>query len=226
VLAWWPVVPLVWGTMLVTGLGTCRRRPLGAIWLVVGVAGLLEKLHLWNFTFGDLFPLFLVFVGGTLIVRAWRGAGLERAGDAGPVSRATEMSGARVNLFSLLGGMRRTVNAQAFVGGEVTALMSGLTVDLRGAQLADGHAVLDVFAMWGGIEVLAPAGWRVISRVTPLLGAVVDAMPEPAGADAPTLELRGLAVMGGLDVRADDRVRQKIRRVIVATRIGSDDKEG
>ncbi len=225
VLAWWPLVVLAWGSAVFTGLGTHRRPTLGGIWIAVGVVGLLDHLQVWRFSLADLLPLFLVFVGGLIVARGWRGSRYERGqaappgGGAGAAPRGGFDSAiapdARANLFALLTGQERRITSQAFVGGEASAILGGLTIDLRGAQLAQGHAMLDLFAMWGGIEVLAPAGWRVVSRVTPLLGAVVDSMPEPSGPDAPTLELRGIAVMGGVDVRSDDRVGRKIRRAII-----------
>lgn len=224
VLRWWPLVAIAWGAMCALGLG-CRRRPvLGGVWMIVGVVALLHNLHVMRLSFEDLFPLFLIVVGASIVYRSF---GVSRrwgasAGGGGAATSAggTDSAASHVNLFAFLSGAEKKIVSPAFAGGEATAILGGLTVDLRGSQLAGGRAVLDVFAMWGGIELILPAGWRVVGRVSPLLGAYVDAMPPVTDPAAPTLELRGLAVMGGVDVRSDDSRRMRLRRAIVGVNIG------
>jgi len=64
--------------------------------------------------------------------------------------------------------------------------MGGCELDLRHAAI-DGEAVIDVFALWGGIEVRVPEDWTVVSRVTPILGGVEDKTrpPQAAATHAP-----------------------------------------
>jgi hypothetical protein len=221
ILRWWPVLALTWGAMCALGVG-CRRRPvLGGVWLVLGTVALLHNLHVVRLSLGDLFPLFLVGVGAATVARAWRGSRGGRGFGAGSTSAppgAADVSSTRVNLFAFLNGVERRIVTQSFAGGEVSAVLGGMTADLRGAQLAGGHAVLDVFAMWGGVELIVPAGWRVVGRVSPLLGAYVDSMPPVTDPDAPKLEVRGLAVMGGVEVRSDDSRRTRLRRAIIGAR--------
>jgi hypothetical protein len=240
VLAWWPAVALAWGLMQLTGLGVRRCYTTGWIWVVIGTFAGLDKLRIWPFSPLDLVPLFLVAVGGVIVSRAWRGRSAGDAVDpggiggpggmggmgvaagpgAGSPGRSATEGGARANWFAFLSGTERRVSTQEFAGGEASAILGGLSLDLRGARMAHDRAVLDLFAMWGGIEIIAPAGWRVVSRVTPLLGAFVDSMPPVAPDGAPTLELRGLAVMGGVDVRSDDAVRRKVRHAVIGAQIG------
>jgi hypothetical protein len=77
----------------------------------------------------------------------------------------------------------------------------GIVVDLREAQLAPG-ARLDVTALFGGIVLRVPAGWRIESSVKALGGGVTIAVPEPDDPEAPTLTLAGLAAFGGVVVGA------------------------
>ena len=51
--------------------------------------------------------------------------------------------------------------------------MGGCEIDLRHASI-DGEAVIDIFALWGGVELRVPPDWTVVSRVTPILGGVDD----------------------------------------------------
>jgi hypothetical protein len=79
--------------------------------------------------------------------------------------------------------------------------MGGVVIDLRSAKLAEDRASIDVFAMWGGIDLVVPEGWRVVSEVTPIMGGFEDNTAPPAETNAPTLVVRGLAIMGGVEVK-------------------------
>ena len=45
---------------------------------------------------------------------------------------------------------------------------------LRDALPRDGVAVVTVFALMGGFEILIPETWSVTSEVTPFMGSVED----------------------------------------------------
>jgi hypothetical protein len=77
----------------------------------------------------------------------------------------------------------------------------GIAVDLREATLAP-DARLSVHAVWGGIAIRVPSGWRVVSNVHALGGGVAVDVPEPEDPEAPTLTLDGFAALGGIAVGA------------------------
>ena len=52
--------------------------------------------------------------------------------------------------------------------------MGGIEMDLRPASTATGDAVIDVFVMWGGIEITVPPDWAVVNHILPIMGGVVD----------------------------------------------------
>lgn len=202
IVRWWPLLALAWGLMRLTGLGTRRQIIAGQIWTIIGAFGLLHLAGLVRATVFDLWPLILIGIGASLIGRAWRGgAGARVPGD----------SGSRLNAFAFLAATERKVVDQEFRAGDVGAVMGGATVDFRPARLAENRAVLDVFAMWGGIELIVPTGWRVVGEVTPLLGAFVDSSAPPTDPAAPTLVVRGLVMMGGVEVRNDERSARRAR---------------
>jgi hypothetical protein len=80
----------------------------------------------------------------------------------------------------------------------VAASFAGGVIDLSGATLDGGHATIRLEAMFGGGQLIVPAGWRVKLRVLTIFGGVADArgageLPD----DAPELTLTGLALFGG-----------------------------
>ena len=65
--------------------------------------------------------------------------------------------------MAVLGGGSRGNNSRSFQGGELTAVLGGCDIDLRQAAI-DGEAVIDVFAICGGIEIRVPEDWTIVGR--------------------------------------------------------------
>jgi hypothetical protein len=193
VLQWWPLVPLVWGLLLVSGINGPRKARAGWIWTAVGVLSILRPLGLARADLFDFWPLLLVFIGGSLVYRSWQGA---------PGIRA---DGPRIDVSAILAGTQRKVVTERFASADVNSVIAATTLDLRPAKLVDGHGEVDVYAMWGGIDLLVPREWRVVSEVTPILGVFQDTTVVPEDPNAPTLLIRGSVVMGGIEVRNDER---------------------
>ena len=163
----------------------------GFIFVVIGTWLLLEQTALVRVSFWDMWPALLVFFGLFLV---WQGL-------SGPRRRsAMEDSNALISATALLGGVARGNNSSAFRGGELTAMMGGCEIDLRHASI-EGEAVIDVFALWGGIEIRVPPDWTVVSRITPILGGVDDKTRPPQGASRHCLVLRGFVVMAGVEIK-------------------------
>jgi len=162
----------------------------GFLITVAGLWLLLEQTALVRVSFWDLWPMLLVFFGAYLV---WQGA-------TGRSGRRPAPQGDTISAFALLGGVARGNNSAQFRGGDITVFMAGCEVDLRQAAI-HGDATIDVFAMWGGIEIRVPDDWTVISRVTPILGGLDDKTRPPQGLSKHRLTVRGLAVMGGIEIK-------------------------
>lgn len=195
VLHWWGVVPLVWGAMIALGIGCPRRVFAGSLWMVAGAVALLHAAGLVSFSVFELWPILFIFVGANIVFRSWKGGSTPWGHHVG------EESGETIRTFALMSGNEHKVTSSTFRGGSVDAMMGGVTVDLRAATPAEGRAVIDLFAMWGGIEIVVPLGWRVQSEVTAVMGGYEDSSTPTSDATAPLLLLRGFVVMGGVEVK-------------------------
>jgi hypothetical protein len=104
-----------------------------------------------------------------------------------------------VSLVAIFDGKELKSRAQAFRGGSMLAWFGGIEADLRDAELAPG-AQLAVNAIFGGIELRTPPGWRIESDVKAIAGGI--SVPTAAEVDpaAPVLTLVGGAYFGGVDV--------------------------
>jgi hypothetical protein len=101
---------------------------------------------------------------------------------------------------ALVGGIARKNASQSFQGGELSAVMGGCEVDLREARMAGPEAVIECFAMWGGIVLQIPPDWAVDPQVSVFAAGFNDQSKPPV---QPTgrLVIRGTAVMAGIEIK-------------------------
>lgn len=192
-LRYWPAALIVVGMAKLMD-ARARQGSLfgGALMAVVGTWLLLDNLEVITVSLRDFWPVLLVLVGGNIVWQGIRGRQSRPTGDGAADST--------VSAVAVLSGVNRRVNSPAFRGGELTAFMGGCVIDLRHASI-DGEAVIDVFAMWGGIEIRVPEGWTVIGQVTPLLGGFEDGTQPPAVPGKQRLVIRGVVIMGGIEIK-------------------------
>jgi len=100
---------------------------------------------------------------------------------------------------AIMGGVKRTNLSNDFRGGEATAVMGGVDIDLRDAAMERGEAVLDVSSVMGGVKIRVPKEWTVVSQVTSIMGGFKDETRHPENEDH-KLILRGTVMMGGLKI--------------------------
>jgi len=192
--AFWPAAFVVVG--LVVLLEPRRQggsgRAWGLVWVVAGVWIFAHQRHWIAIDFWELFfPGVLLAVGATLVWRALGGGG-RRAAAEGDESEP--------RAFALMSGNEIRSTSAAFRGADLGAFMGGVNLDLTGAKLAGDEAEIDVFAMWGGIEIRVPPEWTVVGRVMPLMAAFEDKTQPLPGATR-RLVVRGVVVMGGVEVK-------------------------
>lgn len=162
------------------------QRQGGAFWLLIGLILLGFTTDLLSFK--RLWALLLVFVGGSI---AWRAL----------QPRATRSDSTHgVDMMAMLGGSSTRNSSEDFQGGQALAFMGGCEIDLRKAGIQANEAVLDVFAVWGGIEIRVPEEWQVINNANAFLGAVENKTYSAPDAKQ-RLVVTGTVIMGGVEVK-------------------------
>ena len=190
-LVFWPLVLVAIGVVHISQAKTAAGSIGGAIWILVGLIFLGNRLGFIHANIWSFWPLILVLVGGRIV---WQTMETNRVADRGDAS-------ATVSAIAVMGGFERRITSHEFRGGEITAFMGGGKLDLRDAMPAGGQAVINVFAMMGGFEILVPETWRVISEVTPFMGGIEDKSRTSTNPNAPCLVIRGFVMMGGVTLK-------------------------
>jgi hypothetical protein len=159
--------------------------------MFVGTWLLLETFEVVHVSVWALWPLVLVVIGLSLVWRALSPSVIR------PVAADT---GGTISAFAMMSGVERASASPDFRGGDLTAIMGGVEVDLRRAAIAGDEAVIDVFAMWGGLKLRVPETWAIVNKVVPFLGGVEQKARGSSETGAPRLVIRGSVVMGGVEI--------------------------
>jgi predicted membrane protein len=191
ILRFWPIVLVAVGALMLSRTNQGGGRMSGTLMMFVGAWLLLNSLDIVEVSIWELFwPIVLILVGTSLVLQT-----LNRDGERPQTADS-------VTMFAVMSGWKHRSNSTNFRGGDVTAFMGGCELDLRQAAIPDGsHATLDVVAVMGGAEIRVPPTWTIVSRVVPVMGGVVDKTVPPREATGPSLILRGVVIMGGVEIK-------------------------
>jgi predicted membrane protein len=215
-LLYWPVVLVAIGIVGIVQTSSWVGYGWSLVWIVAGLWLLGENIGLISISIWALWPLLLVLVGATLIWRACCPPQLQLSvrvrDDAAPGSVAAEPGASRpgapspgrdsfIHGFAVLGAVERATDSTSFVGADLVAIMGGCKLDLRRATMAGEEATVDVLALMGGIDILVPEDWTIAAKVLPVMGGLGDKTHPVRSATPKRLVIRGLALMGGVDVK-------------------------
>jgi len=190
----WPLVLVTIGLAKMLQSKGSPGRGTGALFVILGAWLQLDQFDIVDFNLMVFWPLILVAVGFSMV--------LQGARRRSPESRDRDPS-SRLSAFAVLGGVNRKSSATDFRGAEATAILGGCDLDLSQASIASGEAaVIDTFAVWGGIDIKVPQDWTVVVTGVPLMGAFVDSRKEPRPDPTKRLIVRGLAFMGGVEIKS------------------------
>ena len=190
VIDFWPMLLVLVGFSHFLRPRGSRRWLAGSIFIVVGALIQLSNLGLLFFDPFDLWPALLVIAGISLILKPFRRRGASIGEDVG-VFEAT----------AILGGAGRHLSADNFQGGDAIAIMGGCDIDLRDCGSEGGPAEIDTFAFWGGIEIKVPEDWEVQVQGIAILGGYDDETRSIEGDSRKILVIKGLAIMGGVNIK-------------------------
>ena len=213
VVRFWPVILIALGVMKMVESHDEFRSGSGVFFIVLGLLFLMGNFNILRIAFHDLWPLVLIGLGCLMlwrstVVRREREENYDTKSNLRDDSTGTDRrddtnmsSNSILSATAILGGVERRNNCQDFRGGDATAILGGCQIDLRSASITANHEpVLEVFAMWGGIEIRVPDDWTVISKVDPILGGYEDKTRPPRD-ESKRFVIRGSVVMGGIEVR-------------------------
>lgn len=186
----WPLLIVAAGVYQVV-----RERDLRRGWLPIVIGGVLLLATLRVVRWGELWrlwPILLVLLGVRLLL-GWR---------TGSHRRSESSTGEDVlGLDALFSGVERRVTSRSFRGGKIEAVFGGVEVDFTQAAMAPEGGVLEVSAVFGGVELRLPRDWDVELRPSAVLGGVGEHLSQSDGKSGGRLVIKASAVFGGIELK-------------------------
>ena len=190
----WPVILVFSGVVRVWQQG---KAGFGILLISFGVLLQLNTLGIIHLNWDLLWPLGLIGFG---LLKVWERFGKDKLSSTSPLGRDY------VNELAFFGGVERRLNIKDFRGGNISAIFGGIELDFRSAEMAENEAVLELEAIFGGVELVVPTNWTVVFQGESIFGGYSDETLVPAagnlqGAPNKTLIVRGRSIFGGVSVK-------------------------
>jgi hypothetical protein len=212
---YWPALLVAWGgAHLVTGQR--GERFVAGLAFAGGSILLANRVFGWGVNVWNLlWPTILIATGIHILYRAIA-PGRHRfpvSGVTMPPPLTDDPGGMRsdgeaqvdasstLKAYAVLGHVKRANVSQAFRGGEITAMMGGVEIDLRDCRMAGQDAVIELAVTMGGVELRIPREWAVDSRLALIMAGLDDRSAPPVDGSAKRLVLEGKAMLGGVEIR-------------------------
>lgn len=203
----WHTIALVIGIII---LSNSRNNIIGVIFVVIGLWGYASRIFPWfdDFSFGDIWPLILIIVGLSMLLRK-RPNNFDKhkihedfPSDFIKSSSESQTSSDMINEVSIFTTAKRHITSQNFRGGEVTSIFGGNHLDFAKAKLAKGENHLEIACIFGGCKIYVPREWKVIVNVTSIFGGIDD--KRYANFELPSSEgvliIKGAVIFGGGEI--------------------------
>lgn len=186
---WWPII------LVVIGLGEIINGEFlgGLFWILTGIAiGIFTAdLIYYNGNIWQIvWPIIVVMIGLRYIFR--------------PLFKPHPIGtdGSYVSTSAAFSGSDKKISSKNFRGSHVNAAFGGVKLDLRDASLAKEGAIIDVAAIFGGVEILVAKNIPVQMEITAIFGGHEDKRDTSKINDKlPTLTIRGEVIFGGVEIK-------------------------
>lgn len=184
---WWPLFIVAGGVVML--LSDVRNYLWALLVIGLGVLLQLKQFGIVDVNPWQLFwPAIIIVLGVSVMTSRGSSRGKIAASD-------------REDVMAILSGSEVRVESKDFKGSRVTSICGGAMIDLRKAVIKK-EATIDVFAFWGGIEIIVPEHVMVKNNTSVIMGGV----EQQAGGDAvkeggPILYVTGDVVMSGVEIK-------------------------
>lgn len=103
---------------------------------------------------------------------------------------------------SVFGSANKTILSKNFKGGEIVNIFGGAEIDFTQADI-NGRVVIDVTQIFGGIKLLVPPHWHVISDTVSLFAGFDDKRKQKTNVSSDkVLMITGTSIFAGVEIRS------------------------
>jgi len=194
---YWPAILIAVGVVKLVDSPDNGGRVGGGVLVGLGAVFLAQSLGYLDIRIWDLWPAILIAVGVAMLFNTDLSAHIgirEIRNDRWGYSKES----------AVFSGGKRVIVDQNFKKAKFDAVFGGYEIDMRRANIEGDSAVLDLNAVFGGIEVKVPESWSVVIKGAGVFGGYVDSTSQPDPRIYPNpkvLVCKGGAVFGGVEIK-------------------------
>ena len=106
------------------------------------------------------------------------------------------------DITAVFTGSKRNIDTGNFTRGTTTVVFAGSEINMMHAYL-QGEGVVDVTVIFGGLEIIVPADWRVEVSGNAVFGAIEDKRYNYSDTDPnKVLRITGVVLFGGVEIKS------------------------
>lgn len=189
---WWTLFIIV---PCAIGLFTEREKTGNIIGIVIGVFLLLCCQDILSFSvlWKLLVPAIIVIIGLKMVFTGLFG------NKANEIMKKLRLEGKEPKVgCAVFSGCDMNFDGKVFESAELTAVFGGIECNLRNA-IIEKDCAIQVSAIFGGIDILVPAGINVKVSSNSIFGGVSN--KTAVHQNAPTIYVSGTCMFGGVDIK-------------------------
>lgn len=182
----WPLGIILVGLLIL--FNSLRSWAISGFLILLGGLYQLQMSDMIDFNPSSIvWPLILMFVGVTIVFgRSYTGKRFSKSD--------------RDDVTAVLSGANMNNHSKSFKQSNATAVMGSAVLDLRKTEF-DKDALIDVFTIWGSVEIVVPENVVIRSQVSNVMAGTEDKTNQKTDKKSPTLTITGLAIMSGVSIR-------------------------
>ena len=161
------------------------------VFLLLACQDIIEFKIIWQL----IFPAIIVFIGAKLIFKGTVGSK-----NAENVKKIRQNNGPIKAYFASFSSLDVDMSGEKFEGLELNASFGGIECDLRNAYF-EKDAVINVSAIFGGIDIIVPDNINIKKNCTCIFGGVSDSKHKNSKDNSINLYISGTCLFGGVEIK-------------------------
>lgn len=191
---WWTLFIII---PSIAGLIKDENKTGSIIWLLIGVLLFLGVNDIIDFDmmWSLLFPIIIIIIGLSILCKNIFNKGLkEKIRELNKIENKNKKE-----ITATFSSEKINFEKEKFTSCDASAIFGGVELDLRNATFKDS-AVINVTAIFGGIDILVPKDVTVIVNSTSIFGGISNERKETLESKH-TLYVNGTCLFGGVEIK-------------------------